>query len=60
MFPLLIKPTGRGGFGFKEFVLEMVEYRFWRTSGSSGAFRERSISLKDHALSYLQTKSVAF
>ena len=29
MFPLLIKPTGRGGFGFEEFVLEVVECRFW-------------------------------
>ena len=29
VFPLFIKPTRRGGLGFKEFVLEVVECGFW-------------------------------
>ena len=56
MFPLFIKPTGRGGWGFKEFVLEVDEWGFWWTSGSSGVFRERSISLEDHALLFLASQ----
>ena len=56
MFPLFIKPTGRGRWAFKEFVLEMDECGFWWTSGSSGVFRERSISLKDHALLFLASQ----
>ena len=38
---------------FKEFVLQVVDGGFWWTSGSSGDFRERSISLKDRALLFL-------
>ena len=41
MFPLFIKPTGRGELIFIEFALEGVDIGFWETSGSSGVFKER-------------------
>ena len=50
---LFIKPTGRGELVFKEFVLEVVNSGFWWTSGSTGIFKERSISLEDYALLFL-------
>ena len=56
MFPLFIKPTGRGELIFEEFALEGVDIGFWEISGSAGVFKERSISLVDHALLYLASQ----
>ena len=56
MLLLFIKPTGRGGLVFKEFVLEVVDGGFWSTSGFSGVYRERSIPLKDHPLLFLASQ----
>ena len=53
MFPLLIKPAGRGELIFKKFALEGVDTGFWQRRGSSGDFKEKQISLVDHALLFL-------
>ena len=56
MFPLFIKPTGRIELIFNELALEGVDGGFWWTSGSSGVFKERSVSLVDHALLFLASQ----
>ena len=56
MFHLFIKPSGRGEFVFKELVLEGADDRFRSTSRSSGVFKERSISLVDHASLFLASQ----
>ena len=57
MFLLFIKPTRRAELIFKEFVFEVVDSGFWWTGGSSGVFKERSISLEDHALLFLANQT---
>ena len=56
MFPSFKKPTGRGELDLMQFVSEMVEGGFRWTSGSSGVFKERSVSLEDQALLFLASQ----